>query len=64
MVLQCLSHTMRWQAARWRVLEPAHQKRNLAGYKGVLDVEESAIKEPCALTAELIAGREQAGRSA
>ena len=55
MVFQCLSHTVNWQAARWRVLDAAHQKRNLAEYEGVLDVEESAIKELCALTADLIA---------
>jgi hypothetical protein len=55
MVFQCLAHTVGWPAARWRVLDVAHQKRNLAEYEGVLDVEESAIKELCALTAELIA---------
>jgi hypothetical protein len=55
MVFQCLSHTVGWPAARWRVLDAAHQKRNLAEYEGVLDVEESAIKELCAVTAELIA---------
>jgi hypothetical protein len=33
----------------------AHQKRNLAEYEGVLEVEESAIKELIALAAELIA---------
>jgi hypothetical protein len=54
MVFQCLSHTD-WPAARWRVLDAAHQKPNLAEYEGVLDLEESAIKERCALTAELIA---------
>jgi hypothetical protein len=55
MVFQCLTHTLNWPAARWRVLDAAHQKRNLAEYEGLLDVEESAIKELCALTAELIA---------
>ena len=45
MVFQCLSHTMNWPAARWRVLDAAHQKRNLAEYEGVLDVEESGIAE-------------------
>ena len=55
MVFQCLAHTVGWPAARWRVLDVAHQKRNLAEYEGVLDVEESAIKELYALTAELIA---------
>jgi hypothetical protein len=55
MVFQCLSHTVNWPAARWRVLDAAHQKRNMAEYEGVLDVEESAIAELCALVAELIA---------
>jgi hypothetical protein len=55
MVFQCLSHTVSWPAARWRVLDAAHQKRNLAEYEGVLDVEESAIAELRALAAELIA---------
>lgn len=54
LVFQCLSHTVSWPAARWRVLDAAHRKRNLAEYEGVLDVEESAIKELCALAAELI----------
>jgi hypothetical protein len=55
MVFQCLSHTVNWPAARWRVLDTAHKKRNLAEYEGVLDVEESSIAELCALVAELIA---------
>ena len=55
MVFQCLTHTVAWPAARWRVLDAAHRKRNLAEYEGVLEVEESAIKELCDLTAALIA---------
>ena len=54
-VFQCLTHTVNWPATRWRVLDLAHQKRNLAEYEGTLDVEESTIKELSALTAELIA---------
>ena len=54
-VFQCLSHTVNWPAARWRVLDAAHQKRNLAEYEGVLDVEESTIAELSALVTELIA---------
>src|SRR5258708_40142666 len=53
-VFQCLEHTINWQAARWRVLDAAHQKRNLAEYEGMLDVEESAIAELWPLTAELL----------
>ena len=53
-VFQCLTHTLNWPAHRWRVLDAAHQKRNLAEYEGMLEVEESAIAELCALVAELI----------
>lgn len=54
-VFQCLSHTLGWSAARWRVLDAAHQKRNLAEYEGYLDVEESVVAEMCELTAMLLA---------
>jgi hypothetical protein len=53
-VFQCLAHTVGWPASRWRVLDAAHQKRNLAEYEGFLEVEESTIKELCGLVAELI----------
>ena len=54
-VFQCLAHTLSWPPPRWRVLDLAHQKRNLAEYEGFLDVEESAITELCALVSDLIA---------
>ncbi len=54
-VFQSLTHTLNWPAPRWRVLDAAHRKRNLAEYEGFLEVEESAIAELCALVAELIA---------
>lgn len=53
-VFQCLTHTLGWAAPRWRVLDSAHQKRNLAEYEGFLEVEESTIEELCALVDELI----------
>lgn len=53
-VFQCLAHTVGWPASRWRVLDSAHQKRNLAEYEGFLEVEESTIKEMCGLVTELI----------
>jgi hypothetical protein len=53
-VFLCLSHTLGWPPARWRVLDVAHRKRNLAEYEGVLDVDESAILELRALVTELI----------
>lgn len=54
-VFQCLTHTLDWPANRWRVLDTAHQKRNLAEYEGYLDVEESTVAEMCALVQGLIA---------
>ncbi len=54
-VFQCLTHTVGWPASRWRVLDTAHQKRNLAEYEGYLEVEESTIRELCILVPALIA---------
>ena len=53
-VFQCLTHTLGWPASRWRVLDTAHQKRNLAEYEGYLDMEESTVSEMCELVAQLI----------
>lgn len=53
-VFQCLAHTLNWPAPRWRVLDAAHQKRNLAEYEGFLEVEETAIAELCTLVSALI----------
>ena len=58
-VFQCLTHTVNWSAAQWRVLDAAHQKRNLAEYEGYLEVEESAIKELCTTVTLLIADVEE-----
>ncbi len=54
-VFQCLTHTLGWPANRWRVLDAAHQKRNLAEYEGYLDIEESTMAEMCVLVQSLIA---------
>jgi hypothetical protein len=54
-VFQCLTHTLNWPAAQWRVLDSAHRKRNLAEYEGILEVEESTVAELRTLTADLVA---------
>lgn len=54
-VFQCLPHTLGWSAVQWRILDIAHQKRNLAEYEGYLEIEESTITELCVLVSELIA---------
>lgn len=53
-VFQCLTHTLGWSATRWRVLDAAHQKRNLAEYEGFLEIEEAGIEELCVLAEALI----------
>lgn len=53
-VFQCLPHTLGWSAVQWRILDSAHQKRNLAEYEGFLEVEESTISELCELVEVLI----------
>ncbi len=58
-VFQSLTHTLNWPAPRWRVLDAAHQKRNLAEYEGFLELEESAIAELCAVATDLIADVEK-----
>lgn len=54
-VFQCLTHTLGWPAYRWRVLDAAHQKRNLAEYEGYLDIEESMVREMIDLVSVLVA---------
>jgi len=58
-VFQCLPHTLGWPAHRWRVLDAAHQKRNLAEYEGYLDIQESMVVEMVALVKDLIADVDQ-----
>jgi hypothetical protein len=58
-VFQCLSHTLSWPPTQWRVLDAAHQKRNLAEYEGYLEIEESTIAELISLVTQLIADVER-----
>lgn len=58
-VFQCLAHTLGWPPHQWRVLDAAHQKRNLAEYEGYRDVPESAIDDICNLLPDLIAAAEK-----
>ncbi|MBC7184384.1 MAG: hypothetical protein H5U30_12545 [Marinobacter sp.] len=41
LVFQCLQHTLDLPSAKWRILDQAHRKRNLAEYEGFIDVDES-----------------------
>jgi hypothetical protein len=43
LVFQSLTHTLALDAAQWRVLDQAHNKRNLAEYEGDLDVDDALV---------------------
>lgn len=58
-VFQCLAHTLGWPPTRWRVLDTAHQQRNLAEYEGYLEVEETTVAELAELVERLIVDVQQ-----
>ena len=43
-VFQCLEHTVRLTPERWRVLDNAHRKRNVAEYEGYLTVDQRLVE--------------------
>jgi hypothetical protein len=45
LVFQTLPHTLGLPPSVWRVLAKGHEKRNLAEYEGVLDVDEGLVAE-------------------
>ena len=53
-VFQCLAHTVNWPPARWRVLDTAHQRRNLNEYEGYLEIDAAFVAEVCTLVDQLI----------
>lgn len=57
-VFQCLPHTLGWAAVKWRVLDSAHQKRNLSEYEGYLEVDQALVDALCALVSGLIVDAE------
>lgn len=52
-VFQCLGHTLGLPSEKWRVLDQAHRKRNLAEYEGDVDVDESLVDGLIRLTQEV-----------
>jgi len=45
LVFQTLPHTASLDAVDWRLLSKCHQRRNLAEYEGVVDVEERLVDD-------------------
>jgi hypothetical protein len=44
-VFQVLPHTLGLGPEVWRVLDLCHNKRNLSGYEGLLEVDERLVKD-------------------
>ena len=44
LVFQSLTHTLLLEATQWRVLDQAHNKRNLAEDEGDLDVDDALVQ--------------------
>jgi hypothetical protein len=44
-VFQAFPHTLGVDQATWRILDIAHQRRNLAEYEGRVDVDAQLLKE-------------------
>ena len=53
LVFQCLRHTLDLPNEKWRVLDQAHRKRNVAEYEGATDVDENLVGALIRVTEEV-----------
>ena len=53
LVFQCLENTLGLPSEKWRVLDQAHPRRNLAEYEGAVDVDESLVEALIRVTGEV-----------
>lgn len=53
LVFQSLVHTIELPAAEWRVLALCHDRRNLAEYEGLLEIDEQLLTDLLEITASL-----------
>lgn len=44
LVFQCLEHTLGLGKEKWRVLDDAHRKRNLAEYEGQMEIDAALLE--------------------
>ena len=44
LVFQCTTHTLNLEAAKWRILDQAHNKRNVAEYEGHLEMDQQLLE--------------------
>src|SRR5438128_6981098 len=55
LVFQTLPHTLGIPASIWRVLTKSHEKRNLAEYEGLLEVDERLVADMIAAARAVLA---------
>ena len=55
-VFQALAHTLHVAPETWRVLAKAHERRNMAEYEGVLDMDERLLKDVIAAAQVVLKG--------
>lgn len=53
LVFQTLPHTVGMEAAKWRVLAKAHERRNLVEYEGYLERDDRLLAELITIAGEL-----------
>jgi len=54
LVFQCLEQTLGLEAAKWRVLDQCHKRRNIAEYEGHLEIDSQLLNELIEITTELL----------
>ena len=55
LAFQCLRHTLDYPNEKWRVLDQAHRKRNIAEYEGTAELDESLVEALIRATEEVAA---------
>lgn len=51
---QALEHTLALPASRWRVLAKCHELRNRAEYEGIVELDESLLRDAIEVTYEVL----------
>ena len=61
LVFQCLRHTLDIPNEKWRVLDQAHRKRNVAEYEGVAEIDTNLVEALIRVAEEVSARISEAG---
>ncbi|MYF08354.1 MAG: hypothetical protein F4092_04490 [Rhodospirillaceae bacterium] len=61
LVFQCLRHTLDFPNEKWRVLDQAHRKRNIAEYEGASEIDTNLVEALIRVTGEIAARVSDAG---